>query len=140
MAKVLALVPSAGLDAVLVAVELALETGAASGRVSVEHVINVLARLNARAAAGQRRHAAAGADPADGRHRALRPAARHPEEADHDDDVSDRLVEFKALRLHGMAGAWADLIEQQQRRAGDLALARSSRCCRPRPPTGRRAR
>ena len=34
MAQVLALVPSAGLDAVLVAVELALETGPPSGRVS----------------------------------------------------------------------------------------------------------
>ncbi len=42
MAQVLAIVPSAGLEAVLVAVELALE----SGRVSVEHVRNVLARLN----------------------------------------------------------------------------------------------
>ena len=43
MAQVLAAVPSAGLDAVLVAVELVLETGA----VSAEHVINVLGRLNA---------------------------------------------------------------------------------------------
>ena len=47
MAKVLALVPTAGLEAVLVAVELALESGMPSGRISVEHVINVLARLNA---------------------------------------------------------------------------------------------
>ena len=47
MAKVLALVPTAGLEAVLVAVELALESGPPSGRVSIEHVINVLARLNA---------------------------------------------------------------------------------------------
>ena len=47
MAQVLAIVPTAGLDAVLVAVELALETGPPSGRVSVEHVINVLGRLNA---------------------------------------------------------------------------------------------
>ena len=46
MAQVLAIVPTAGLDAVLVAVELALETGP-PGRVSVEHVINVLSRLNA---------------------------------------------------------------------------------------------
>ncbi len=46
MAQVLAIIPDAGLDAVLVAVELALES-TASGRVSVEHVINVLARLNA---------------------------------------------------------------------------------------------
>jgi len=47
MAQVLAIVPTAGLDAVLVAVELALETGPPSGRVSVEHVVNVLGRLNA---------------------------------------------------------------------------------------------
>ena len=46
MAQVLAIVPTAGLEAVLVAVELALEVGP-PGRVSVEHVINVLARLNA---------------------------------------------------------------------------------------------
>jgi transposase len=47
MAQVLAIVPGAGLDAVLVAVELALESAPPSGRVSVEHVHNVLARLNA---------------------------------------------------------------------------------------------
>jgi len=46
MAQVLAIVPTAGLDAVLVAVELALES-TRHGRVSVEHVINVLARLTA---------------------------------------------------------------------------------------------
>jgi hypothetical protein len=42
MAQVLAAVPTAGLDAVLVAGELLLESGA----VSAEHVLNVLARLN----------------------------------------------------------------------------------------------
>jgi hypothetical protein len=47
MAQVLALVPGAGLDAVLVAVELALESAPPSGRVSIEHVLNVLGRLNA---------------------------------------------------------------------------------------------
>ncbi len=47
MAQVLAIVPAAGLEAVLVAVDLALESGPPSGRVSVEHVINVLGRLNA---------------------------------------------------------------------------------------------
>lgn len=46
MAQVLAAVPTAGLDAVLVAVSLVLESGA----VSAEHVLNVLARLNAGAA------------------------------------------------------------------------------------------
>jgi transposase len=43
MAQVLAAIPTAGLDAVLVAVELVIESGA----VSAEHIINVLARLNA---------------------------------------------------------------------------------------------
>jgi len=47
MAQVLAHVPTAGLDAVLVAVELALESAPPSGRVSVEHVVNVLGRLSA---------------------------------------------------------------------------------------------
>ena len=42
MAQVLAAVPTAGLDAVLVAVELVLESGA----LSAEHILNVLARLN----------------------------------------------------------------------------------------------
>lgn len=47
MAQVLALVPTAGLDAVLVAAELALEHAGPGGRVSPEHVANVLARLTA---------------------------------------------------------------------------------------------
>lgn len=46
MAQVLAIVLTAGLDAVLVAIELALESGP-PGKVSVEHVVNVLSRLNA---------------------------------------------------------------------------------------------
>jgi len=41
MAQVLAIVPSAGLDSVLVAVELALESAPPSARVSVEHELNV---------------------------------------------------------------------------------------------------
>ncbi|OHC29422.1 MAG: integrase [Pseudomonadales bacterium RIFCSPHIGHO2_02_FULL_60_43] len=43
MAQVLAAVPTAGLDAVLVAVKLVIESGA----LSAEHVLNVIARLNA---------------------------------------------------------------------------------------------
>ena len=50
LAQVLAIVPTAGLDAVLVAVALALESAPPSGRVSVEHVVNVLGRLTAAAA------------------------------------------------------------------------------------------
>ena len=45
MAQVLAAVPQAGLAAVLVAVEVVLDAGAPSGGISVEHVLNVLARL-----------------------------------------------------------------------------------------------
>jgi hypothetical protein len=47
MAQVLALVPVAGLEPVRVAAELALEHAGPSGRVSPEHVANVLARLTA---------------------------------------------------------------------------------------------
>ena len=45
MAKILALVPSSGLDALLTAIELILAQMPPLGRVSVEHVENVLARL-----------------------------------------------------------------------------------------------
>ena len=51
MGQVLAIVPVAGLDAVIGAVELAMESRPPSGRVSVEHVVNVLGRLNAPSAA-----------------------------------------------------------------------------------------
>ena len=46
MADVLAAVPRAGLEAVWVAVAIALEDVTPSGQVSVEHIENVLARLN----------------------------------------------------------------------------------------------
>ena len=45
-ADVLAMVPQAGLEAVLVAVSLLLEGAAPSGSISAEHVRNVLARLS----------------------------------------------------------------------------------------------
>lgn len=47
MAQMLAIVPSVGLDAVVVTAELELESGPRSDRVSVEHVLNVLSRLSA---------------------------------------------------------------------------------------------
>ena len=47
MAEVLALVPAYGLEAVLVAADLVLEATAPSGRISVEHVVNVMGRLQA---------------------------------------------------------------------------------------------
>ena len=85
MAQVLAIVPTAGLDAVLVAVELALESGPPSGRVSVEHVVNVLGRLNARAGAGEcgRRRCRSSTPPLanTARYDSLR--RRHAEEIDH---------------------------------------------------------
>ena len=46
MAQVLAVMPQAGLDAVLVAVEELLEGATPNGGISVEHVRIVLARLN----------------------------------------------------------------------------------------------
>ena len=46
LSEVLALVPTAGLDTLLVAVELVLEHVTPSGHISVEHVRNVLARLS----------------------------------------------------------------------------------------------
>lgn len=45
MAQVLALVPASGLEAVLVAAALVLEATAPSGRISVEHGVNVMGRL-----------------------------------------------------------------------------------------------
>jgi hypothetical protein len=120
MAQVLAIVLTAGLDAVLVAVELALETGP-PGKVSVEHVVNVLGRLNAQPAPPtaathlkattppladtaryDRLRADSGAADIDGSQPPREPAMK-----------PDVLVELKALRLHGMAGAWADLVEQR---------------------------
>ena len=53
MAQVLAVVPQAGLESVLVAVELVLEGASPSGVISVEHVRNVLARLNSPQAPAQ---------------------------------------------------------------------------------------
>lgn len=47
MAQVLAIVPVAGLDAVIEAVELAMESRPPPGRISVAHVVNVLGQLNA---------------------------------------------------------------------------------------------
>ena len=43
MAQVLCSIPTSGLDAVLVAIELVLD----SGMVSADHIINVIGRLNA---------------------------------------------------------------------------------------------
>ena len=71
MAQVLAAVPAAGLDAVLVAVELVIESGA----LSAEHVLNVLARLNASPTAGKRGDELATQGSAAGQHRPLRQPA-----------------------------------------------------------------
>ena len=114
MAQVLAIVLTAGLDAVLVAVELALETGP-PGKVSVEHVVNVLGRLNAAPAPQTAATSLQVSVPP------LANTARYDSlRADSVDDTPPRrpamtrdvTVELKTLRLHGMAGAWADLVEQ----------------------------
>ena len=87
MAQVLAIVPKAGLDDVLVAVELALE-GTRQGRVSVEHVLNVLGRLTAVPAPGSAATALQVSTPPlanTERYDSLRPGAGivSTEEADH---------------------------------------------------------
>ena len=81
MAQVLAIVPTAGLDAVLVAVELVLESRTA-GRVSAEHVLNVLARLNAAPAPESAATTLQVADAAAGQHRPLRQPARRSDDAE----------------------------------------------------------
>jgi transposase len=85
MAQVLAMVPAAGLEAVLVAVELALE-GTPQGRVSVEHVLNLLARLNAQPAPESAATALQVSTPPlanTGRYDSLRTGVAATEEADH---------------------------------------------------------
>lgn len=70
-AQGLAIVLSAGLDAVLVAIDLALESGA-PGKVSVEHGDNVLNRLNAQPVLPTAGHTAKSNHAAAGGHGALR--------------------------------------------------------------------
>ena len=131
MAQVLALVPESGLEAVLVAVELALEQAPPSGRVSVEHVVNVLSRMRSVQMPPKIETALQLATPplADtARYDSLRPALQQPRRS----TMRDLIVELKQLRLHGMAGAWADLLEQGERRGWRLRAGCSSSCCRPR--------
>ncbi len=102
MAKVLAAVPKSGLEAVLVAVELVLE----SGNPSAEHIENVVSRLKAAELPGQIETTLQVDEPpiADTvRYDSLR------EEVGAMRNVSD---ELKALRLYGMVGAWEDIIAQ----------------------------
>ena len=110
MAQVLALVPDGGLEAVLVAVELALEEAPPSGRVSVEHVVNVLARLNARRCRRRSRRRCRWRHRRWPTRRATTACARRCDSRR--SAMRDLIVELKQLRLHGMAGAWADLLEQ----------------------------
>ena len=53
--------------------------------------------------------------------------------------MRDVIAELKALRLHGMAGTWADLIEQNNAEWSDRA-GWSSRCCALRRPSAPRDR
>lgn len=68
MAQVLAAVPAFGLDEVSVAAELVVESGA----LSTEHVLNVLARLNASAVPATVETTLALADAPCGQYRAIR--------------------------------------------------------------------
>jgi DNA replication protein DnaC len=110
MAQVLAAVPTAGLEAVLVAVALVIESGA----LSAEHVENVLAWLNASppppsVETSLQLKEAPLADTS--RYDSLRRIGdvalmqRRP-------TMRDITAELKELRLHGMAGAWTDLMAQ----------------------------
>jgi len=86
MAEVLAAVPQAGLEAVLVAVELVLESAAPSGSISAEHVRNVLARLTTPAAPEQAETTLQLSEPprADtARYDRLRPTHQDGQEASH---------------------------------------------------------
>ena len=82
MAEVLAAVPQAGLEAVLVAVEVVLESAAPSGSISAEHVRRACAQCAGPAhdarGAGAGPNLVAAQRAAKGRYRALRPAAPHP--------------------------------------------------------------
>ena len=115
MAQVLAVVPQVGLEAVLVAVDLVLEGATPNGSISVEHVRNVLARLNAPETPEQAETAlkltqVPRADTA--RYDRLRPTHQDGLEVSHacstPIEKRDVPAELKALRLHGMAGAWAE--------------------------------
>jgi hypothetical protein len=125
MAQVLAVVPQADSEA-LVAVELVLEGMAPSGSISVEHVRNVLARLNTSSPRSRPRLAAS--EPgAGGRYGTLRPAATDPSGSCGRtgrpcDTANDVQAQLKALRLNGMAAAWADLTEQGVTPPGRIPL------------------
>jgi hypothetical protein len=111
------LVPNAGLDAVLVAVELALEGAPPSGRVSEQHVINVLARLNAlprpaNVATSLQLHTPPIAEP---------PGMTGCATCRRSTMTRDVIAEIKTLRLHGMAATWAELTE---RNSGEIDGAR----------------
>jgi hypothetical protein len=110
MAQVLAWCKVAGLDAVLVAAELALERAGPGGRVSPEHVLNVLARLNARhAATGERGHGAGCADQA-----AVADTARY--------DRLRRIQEHAGHRTHPRGPTMMrDVITENSRRCGCTA-------------------
>jgi hypothetical protein len=105
MAQVLAAIPVHGLDAVLVAVELALESGRPSG----EHVLNVLARLKDESApvpaiaarrwrSGKSRRPTSTATTLYARRGKRRPIMS-----------VELIARLKALKLHGMASSWPEL-------------------------------
>ena len=106
MAQVLMAITLHGLDDVLVAVELALQ----SGRVSADHVLNVLARLKEPQAVQSLPEAALPSltlqEPPQAdvsRYDRL----RQIQEGDHVHDIAAGL---KGLSLHGMASAWPELL------------------------------
>lgn len=127
MAQVLAIVLSAGLDAVLVAVELALESAPPSGRVSVEHVRTCWQGCMPRPGRPtSSRHCRSAR-----RRRPIPPATTpcvpSPRSMRRRSAMRDLIVELKELRLHAMAGAWADLVEQGSGAGVDFGALAASR-------------
>jgi len=115
MAQVLAAVPIAGLEAVLVAVDLALEAGA----VSAEHVLNVIGRLKP---TPEIERIETSLVLTEAPRPILAATTRCVPSQPRRTAMRDVIAELKSLRLHGMAQAWADMTAQ-----GTLASVESSR-------------
>lgn len=110
MVQVLALVPASGLDAVVIAVELALEQAPLSGRVSFELVVNVLSRMRSVQMPPKIDTSLQLATPCWPMRRAMTGCVRHCNRGR--PLMRDLIVELKQLRPHGTAAGWAELLEQ----------------------------
>jgi len=98
-----------------------------------EMKVNVLARLNAAPAP----QTAAGGHAATGRHGTLRQPAPAPTSPRRSAMTRDLTLELKKFRLHGMAGAWAELQEQGRNAYLDSSRWRSPEAASEPRSTGR---